>query len=98
MGYKSKLDKQAWDKRRMADTKQRIEQYLREHPCVDCGNDDINVLEFDHVRGCKSYNVGRFGTLRFETLLKEIAKCDVRCANCHRKRHRLCGAYRPMTA
>lgn len=45
------------------------------------------ILEFDHVRGEKvgpiSVLVNRFGE---EKLLVEIAKCDVVCAVCHRKR------------
>jgi len=60
--------------------------YLSEHPCVDCGNSDPRVLEFDHVRGQKNYNVGDMKRKRFswESILKEIEKCEVRCANCHR--------------
>lgn len=60
--------------------------YLQKHPCIDCGNTDPRVLEFDHVRGEKTHNVSDLKSLRFgwNAILKEIEKCDVRCANCHR--------------
>ena len=68
------------------DLREYIWNYLREHPCVDCGNPDPRVLEFDHVRGEKRYNVSDLRRLRFSwpVILAEIEKCDVRCANCHR--------------
>ena len=67
-------------------TRRLIWNYLTEHPCVDCSNSDPRVLEFDHVRGEKTHNVSDLSSLHFcwETILKEIEKCDVRCANCHR--------------
>jgi len=53
--------------------------------CVDCGSTDIRVLEFDHVRGTKVASVGsmvRRGRA-LAVIQAEIAKCDVRCRNCH---------------
>ena len=60
--------------------------YLIEHPCVDCGETDIVVLQFDHVHGKKRNDVGSMMMFPSVKLFKEIAKCDVRCANCHVKR------------
>lgn len=61
-----------------------IWNYLRSHPCVDCGISDIRVLEFDHVRGDKVIGVTRAMQYSWDILLAEIPKCDIRCANCHR--------------
>lgn len=69
--------------------KQRIEQrllirrYLEAHPCVDCGNADIRVLEFDHIeRGPANRRISTLIGTRNQ-LLAELEKCEVRCANCH---------------
>ena len=75
------------EKERQRGTKLRVLEYLREHPCVDCGEDDPVVLEFDHVRGDKEGNIGcLINDWSWERLRIEIEKCDVRCANCHRRR------------
>lgn len=70
------------------DNRQKLYEYFTNHPCVDCGESDVRCLEFDHVRGKKSRNVSDMcrNVCSWKTILKEIAKCDVRCANCHRKR------------
>ncbi len=70
------------------ENKQKIYTYLLEHPCVDCGQADVRVLEFDHVRGNKSASITRLlgRAVSWETIETEIAKCEVRCANCHRIR------------
>jgi hypothetical protein len=61
-------------------------EYFRTHPCVDCGEHDAVVLEFDHL-GDKSFDVGQSLPYRsWQSILDEIAKCDVVCANCHRRR------------
>lgn len=61
-----------------------IVEYLGSHPCVDCGNDDIRVLQFDHreMVGQKAKRVSEYMN-SFGRMLQEISKCDVRCANCH---------------
>ena len=62
--------------------------HLTENPCVDCAERDILVLDFDHVQGAKLSSISRMindcvsvGKLRIE-----IEKCEVRCANCHRRK------------
>ena len=68
--------------------KKRVWEYLKLHPCVDCGESDIRVLDFDHVRGHKRANVQRLVNSYYcwKTVEIEIQKCDVICANCHRRK------------
>ena len=63
-----------------------IVSYLREHPCVDCGETDVVVLEFDHLRE-KEFGISVGIThYTWTRVLAEIEKCEVVCANCHRRR------------
>jgi hypothetical protein len=68
----------------------RIIEYLQSHPCVDCGEADIEVLEFDHVEmvGPRGLRISQAASGSTERLIAEIAKCEVRCANCHTRRTR----------
>jgi hypothetical protein len=54
--------------------------------CVDCGERDLCVLEFDHV-GTKRAAVMKlaWNGSRLEDVRREIAECQVRCGNCHRR-------------
>lgn len=65
-----------------------VRDYLVDHPCVDCGEDDIVVLEFDHHREDKTATIARLvgAGARQGRLDEEVAKCEVVCANCHRRR------------
>lgn len=71
--------------------RERNRKHLRKHlssnPCVDCGESDIVVLDFDHVRGNKisslADSVNKAWSLR--KIDEEIEKCEIRCANCHRR-------------
>jgi hypothetical protein len=62
-------------------------EYLRTQPCVDCGERDPVVLEFDHVgeKRAEISTLVRRGVLR-PILEAEISRCEVVCANCHRRR------------
>lgn len=63
-------------------------QVLLMNPCVDCGENDPLVLEFDHLRD-KHHNVGAmFKKCKYWRidLWHEIDKCEVVCANCHKRR------------
>ena len=73
---------------RRAVNRQELYGYLLRHPCVDCGERDVLVLEFDHRdRALKWKPVGVLVmTKRWQRVLAEIEKCDVRCVNCHRRR------------
>lgn len=65
-----------------------IVEYLKNHCCVDCGETDGVVLEFDHVIGKKNASISKMVSDKtsVDTLMKEVEKCEVVCANCHRKR------------
>src|SRR5947209_3637665 len=60
--------------------------YLLHHPCVDCGETNPVLLEFDHVRGSKVNSVCNLIRRGFswKKISVEIDKCDVRCCKCHR--------------
>ena len=51
--------------------------------CADCGESNILVLQFDHLRD-KKYNVATMiKSYPPSSIRQEISKCEVVCANCH---------------
>jgi len=73
-------------KDRRNDLRKFVIEYLNVNPCVDCGESNPVVLDFDHVRGDKLDSISRMVMVGFsiKKISDEINKCDVRCANCHR--------------
>ena len=63
-------------------------QRIKSRPCADCGIQyPYYVMDFDHREGeIKKYQLNRIDRMTVRTILHEIAKCDVVCANCHRER------------
>lgn len=55
--------------------------------CIDCSEKDLIVLDFDHI-GNKKYNISEMINYGYsvESIAKEVEKCVVRCANCHRRK------------
>ena len=66
----------------------RVMREAKARPCSDCGlTYRPYVMDFDHVRGDKAGNVSAMvSSATTSDLLREIAKCDVVCSNCHRIR------------
>lgn len=75
------------ERRRREAVRKFVWDYKSTHPCVDCGEADPIVLEFDHRDGSlKSFNVGAQMARAISVIKEEMDKCDVRCANCHRRK------------
>lgn len=63
------------------------EYLLNSNGCTDCGEKDIRCLEFDHINPEeKAFNIGEGYRKPRSILSQEINKCQIVCANCHRKR------------
>jgi hypothetical protein len=69
------------------DNHEKMGVYLNAHPCVVCGEKDIVVLEFNHKNPSEKYrNIAQLtSSCRWEKILPEIEKCEVVCANCHKR-------------
>ena len=67
--------------------KKRLSEIKEASGCMDCGETNPIVLDFDHLKD-KKYNVSRMihDGFSWAAIKKEIAKCEVVCANCHRIR------------
>lgn len=54
--------------------------------CIDCGENNPLVLDFDHVRGDKVLAISDMVNRAYgiNSISEEMEKCEVRCANCHR--------------
>ncbi len=63
-------------------------EYLSKNPCIRCGESDPIVLEFDHRD--KTEKIESVSNLirnaSWARIEREIQKCDVLCANCHRRK------------
>ena len=57
-------------------------------PCTDCEIQyPYYVMQFDHVRGTKLFDLGKNSAWRnLKRVQEEVAKCEIVCANCHAER------------
>ena len=70
------------------DARRFIYEYLTGRTCADCGESDITVLTFDHVRGEKKMNIADMVSQgsSLKAISQELEKTDIVCFNCHMKR------------
>lgn len=68
--------------------RQTVREYKENSPCTDCkGNFPYYVMEFDHREPeLKSFNIGKTDWGNMRPINAELEKCDLVCANCHKKR------------
>ena len=85
LNHKRRMESIKRSQRKRVDTgRQFVVEWFSTHPCVDCGNSDIRVLEFDHLSD-KLKGVGWLLHAGYSVaaIKREIEKCEVRCKNCH---------------
>ena len=95
--YQNRLYREKYDEKRKSQNyhamkrrhegAKKLRKYLQAHPCVDCGESNPIVLDFDHRDpSIKTSNVPRLTRYSWKRVIEELKKCDVRCSNCHRVR------------
>ena len=89
MPYKDRENLYKAQKRHRIKIRARLLDFLSDKRCLDCSENDPIVLDFDHrdpeVK-FKSIHQMLSGHYSWLSVLKEIGKCDIRCANCHRRK------------
>ncbi|MDP2705690.1 MAG: hypothetical protein Q8O49_00575 [bacterium] len=89
MPYKYRKDLYAAQKRFRIRIRQQLLDFLSSKKCVDCEENDPIVLDFDHKNPqnkTRMINKMLSGHYSWKSIMAEIDKCDIRCANCHRRK------------
>ena len=89
MTYKPKRDKRSkWYMRQKAREHKSLCIGLMGGECEECGETHPAALDFHHLEPeTKSFNIAAGATRSLESIKKELSKCVLLCANCHRKEH-----------
>ena len=79
-------------RRRKKITKKKLDEFKALKGCLICGENEPACLVFHHTNGeDKDMGISKLQSMNYlfesERMQKEIAKCVVVCANCHRKIH-----------
>lgn len=89
MPYKHREDLYKAQKRHRIKIREKLLAFLSTKLCLDCGEKDPVVLDFDHIDSSTKFkSISRMlsGHYSWNSLMKEIEKCEIRCANCHRRK------------
>ena len=83
--------KKCFNKRNAQKLRNKKAQIVKEMggKCQDCGLiEDPRIYDLHHLDpNTKDYKIGQITTWSIERIRKEMKKCVLLCANCHRKRH-----------
>ena len=73
-------------KKRRKEIRLFLAAFYESHPCVDCGETDITVLDFDHLLE-KNFGLNKAiaDVMPIDKIKAELENGEVRCSNCHRK-------------
>lgn len=89
--YKNSNERQAQVKQNTLSYIERNAKYIEERRsvgCQKCGEQRPYLLDFHHVNPAeKEYTIHEMRGYSLERLQKELDKCVVLCANCHREFH-----------
>ena len=74
--------------RRVERAREYIWSLFQKNSCADCGEANPVVFEFDHTGTDKFMSVAQMVSQNYglESIKREIAKCEIVCANCHKIR------------
>lgn len=67
--------------------KEYINNYKASHGCAICGDKRFYVLDFHHQDDNKEHCISLMLDYSLDSIKKEIDKCTILCANCHREEH-----------
>lgn len=76
-----------WNRKQRTILREYLYSVLAKSSCIDCGEEDIVVLDFDHLNN-KRFSISLMFRHRhsLKAVKDEVEKCVVRCANCHRRK------------
>jgi hypothetical protein len=75
------------NKKILLENKGKINELKSRKGCKYCEETDWACMDFHHPNDNKAFTISKRRTNSWETLYKEIEKCEVVCSNCHRKLH-----------
>lgn len=88
--HRNKDDVLEYQRERKNERKDAVWGFASEYGCVLCDEDHRVCLQFHHIDpGTKEKEVGSLANegYAWDTIVEEIVKCTILCANCHRKVH-----------
>lgn len=88
---KNKLKIRNNKKEYMIKNRLKLQRYKADHGCERCGENDYFALDFHHRnKKTKKDSINNLVSSRlFQQVWEEIKKCNLLCANCHKRIHYL---------